>query len=105
MLKDSRITVRLFFSCVICYNLLIYEGKIDMTQKEKTKLYAYYVNKDMRLYDDLVTYENRYQVRSTDEVDHLESIISIVRKKTFDEVMLEVFRLLDLPPFQSKKGE
>lgn len=75
-----------------------------MTQKEKTKLYAYYVNKDMRLYDDLVTYENRYQVRSTDEVDRLESIISIVRKKTFDEVMLEVFRLLDLPPFQNKKG-
>lgn len=50
------------------------------------------------------TDENRYQVRSTDEVEHLESIISIVRKKTFDEVMLEVFRLLDLPPFQSKKG-
>lgn len=75
-----------------------------MTQKEKTKLYAYYVNKDMRIYDDLVTYEKRYQVRSRDEIDHLESIISIVRKKTFDEVMLEVFRLLDLPPFQSKKG-
>ena len=75
-----------------------------MTQKEKTKLYAYYVNKDMRLYDDLVTYSNRYQVRDTDEIDHLESIISIVCKKTFDEVMLEVFRLLDLPPFQSKKG-
>ena len=75
-----------------------------MKQKEITKLYAYYVNKDMRLEDDLVTYSNRYQVRNTDEVDHLESIISIVRKKTFDEVMLEVFRLLDLPPFQSKKG-
>ena len=88
---------------VIIY-LFIYERKIDMTQKERTKLYAYYVNKDMRLYDDLVTYENRYQVRSTDELDHLESIISIVRKKTFDEVMLEVFSLLDLPPFQSKKG-
>lgn len=75
-----------------------------MTEKEKTKLYTYYINKDMRLYDDLVTYSNRYQVRDTDEIDHLESIISIVRKKTFDEVMLEVFRLLDLPPFQSKKG-
>lgn len=75
-----------------------------MTEKEKTKLYAYYINKDMRLYDDCVTYSNRYQVRNTDEVDHLQSIISIVRKKTFDEVMLEVFRLLDLPPFQSKKG-
>nr|DAX08140.1 MAG TPA: hypothetical protein [Inoviridae sp.] len=75
-----------------------------MTQKEKTKLYAYYINKDMRLYDDLVTYSNRYQVRDTDEIDHLESIISIVRKKTFDEVILEVFRLLDLPPFQSTKG-
>lgn len=74
-----------------------------MTQKEKTKLYAYYVNKDMRLYDDLVTYENRYQVRSTDEVDHLESIISIVRKKMFNETMLEVFRLLNLPPFSKDK--
>lgn len=75
-----------------------------MTEKEKTKLYAYYINKDMRLYYDLVTYSNCYQVRDTDDIDHLESIISIVRKKTFDEVMLEVFRLLDLPPFQSKKG-
>ena len=75
-----------------------------MTEKEKTKLYAYYVNKDLRLNDDCVTYANRYLVRKADELDHLESIISIVRKKTFDEVMLEVFRLLDLPPFQSKKG-
>ena len=75
-----------------------------MKQKEITKLYAYYVNKDMRPEDDCTTYANRYAVRQTDEVDHLESIISIVRKKTFDEVMLEVFRLLDLPPFQNKKG-
>ena len=64
-----------------------------------------YINKDMWLYDDLVTYGNRYQVRSTDEIDHLESIISIVRKKTFDEVMLEVFRLLDLSPFQAKRAD
>lgn len=37
-----------------------------MTQKEKTKLYAYYVNKDMRLYDDLVTYEIgiKYEVQT-----------------------------------------
>ena len=75
-----------------------------MKIKEKELLLHYYYNKSQRLSDDCVTYENRYQVRSTDEVDHLESIISIVRKKTFDEVMLEVFRLLDLPPFQSKKG-
>lgn len=76
-----------------------------MTQKEKTKLYAYYVNKDMRLYLWWFSYIRKsVSSTSTDEVDHLESIISIVRKKTFDEVMLEVFRLLDLPPFQSKKG-
>lgn len=75
-----------------------------MKIKEKELLLHYYCNKSQRLSDDCVTYSNRYQVRDTDEVDHLESIISIVRKKTFDEVMLEVFRLLDLPPFQSKKG-
>lgn len=97
--------MRLFFSFVICYNLLIYERKIDMTQKEKTKLYAYYVNKDMRLYDDLVTYENRYQVRSTDEVDHLESIISIVRKKTFNEVMLEYLDFLTCHRFKAKRAD
>lgn len=76
-----------------------------MKNKEKELLLHYYYNKSNRLSDDCVTYANRYQIRDTDEVDHLESIISIVRKKTFDEVMLEVFRLLDLPPFQSKRGE
>lgn len=75
-----------------------------MKIKEKELLLHYYYNKSQRLSDDCVTYSNRYQIRDTDEIDHLESIISIVRKKTFDEVMLEVFRLLDLPPFQSKKG-
>lgn len=75
-----------------------------MKIKEKELLLHYYYNKSQRLSDDSVTYANRYQIRDTDEIDHLESIISIVRKKTFDEVMLEVFRLLDLPPFQSKKG-
>lgn len=74
-----------------------------MTEKEKTKLYAYYVNKDLRLNDDYVTYADRYSIRKADEVDHLESIISIVRKKMFNETMLEVFRLLNLPPFNREK--
>ncbi len=74
-----------------------------MTEKEKTKLYAYYVNKDLRLNDDCVTYADRYLIRKADEIDHLESIISIVRKKMFNETMLEVFRLLNLPPFNREK--
>ena len=74
-----------------------------MTEKEKTKLYAYYVNKDLRLNDDCVTYADRYLIRKADEIDHLESIISIVRKKMFNETMLEVFRLLNIPPFNREK--
>lgn len=74
-----------------------------MTEKEKTKLYAYYVNKDLRLNDDCITYADRYLVRKADELDHLESIISIARKKMFNETMLEVFRLLNLPPFSKDK--
>lgn len=74
-----------------------------MTEKEKTKLYAYYVNKDLRLNDDYVTYADRYLVRKADELDHLESIISIVRKKMFNETMLEVFQLLNIPPFNKEK--
>ena len=74
-----------------------------MTEKEKTKLYAYYVNKDLRLNDDYVTYADRYLIRKADEIDHLESIISIVRKKMFNETMLEVFRLLNIPQFNREK--
>lgn len=74
-----------------------------MTEKEKTKLYAYYVNKDMRLNDDYITYSDRYLVRKADELDHLESIICIVRKKMFNETMLEVFHLLNIPPFNREK--
>ena len=74
-----------------------------MTEKEKTKLYAYYVNKDLRLNDDYVTYADRYLVRKADELDHLESIISIVRKKMFNETMMEVFRLLNILPFNREK--
>lgn len=72
-----------------------------MREKEKEKLYQYYFNKELRLMDDIVTYENRYRVRDCDELDHLESIISIVRKKMFDEVMFDIFRLLNIPTYQS----
>ena len=76
-----------------------------MREKEKEKLYQYYFNKELRLMDDIVTYENRYCVRDCDELDHLESIISIVRKKMFDEVMFDVFRLLNIPTYQSYINE
>lgn len=76
-----------------------------MREKEKEKLYQYYFNKELRLMDDIVTYENRYRVRDCDELDHLESIISIVRKKMFDEVMFDVFRLLNISTYQSYINE
>ncbi len=75
-----------------------------MREKEKELLLRYYYNKDLRLQDDVVTYENRYRVRDCDEIDHLESIISIVRKKMFQEIMLEVFQLLKVGPFERKEN-
>lgn len=75
-----------------------------MKEKEKELLLQYYYSKDLRLQDDIVTYENRYRVRYCDEIDHLESIISIVRKNMFNEVMLEVFQLLKVGPFERKEN-
>lgn len=75
-----------------------------MKEKEKELLLQYYYNKDLRLQDDIVTYENRYRVRYCDEIDHLECIISIVRKNMFNEVMFEVFQLLKVGPFECKEN-
>lgn len=75
-----------------------------MREKEIELLMQYYLNKDVRLQDDIVTYENRYRIRECDEVDHLESIISIVRQKMFNETMLEVFRLLKIGPYDQNKN-
>lgn len=74
-----------------------------MKTKEKEILYNYIYHKDLRLTDDIVTYENRYRVRECDEVDHLESIIAITRKKAFDEFTLEIFKLLNIGPYESTK--
>lgn len=70
-----------------------------MKQKEKDDLFSYCYHKDLRLSDDVVTYEDRYRLRKCDEVDHLESIIAITRQKMFNEVMLEIFQILDLGPY------
>ena len=64
-----------------------------MKQKEKDDLFSYWYHKDLRLSDNVVTYEDRY------EVDHLESIIAITRQKMFNEVMLDIFRILELGPY------
>lgn len=52
-----------------------------MKQKEKELIYQYWHLKDLRLSDDVATYEDRYKIRKCDEVDHLESIIAITRQK------------------------
>lgn len=75
-----------------------------MKEKEKELLLKYYYNKDLRLHDDVVTYENRYCIRDCDEVDHLESIISIVRQKMFHEIMFDIFRILKIGPFEQRNN-
>jgi len=70
-----------------------------MNKSEREKIYQYWYRKDLRLTDDVATYEDRYKVRKTDEVDHLESIIAITRQKMFNEVMGDIFRILELGPY------
>lgn len=70
-----------------------------MNKSEREKIYQYWYRKDLRLTDDVVTYEDRYKIRKCDEVDHLESIIAITRQKMFNEVMLEIFQILELGPY------
>lgn len=77
--------------------------EVNMNKSEREKIYQYWYNKDLRLTDDVVTYEDRYKVRKCDELDHLESVIAITRQKMFDEVMGDIFRILELGPFDRKK--
>ena len=70
-----------------------------MNKSEREKVLQYWYLKDLRLTDDVVTYEDRFRVRKCDEVDHLESIIAITRQKMFNEVMLEIFQILELGPY------
>ena len=73
-----------------------------MNKSEREKLLQYWYLKDLRLSDDVATYEDRYKIRKCDEADHLESIIAITRQKMFDEVMLDIFRILELGPYDKR---
>lgn len=73
-----------------------------MNKSEREKIYQYWYRKDLRLTDDVATYEDRYRLRKCDEVDHLESIIAITRQKMFNEVMLDIFRILELVPYDKR---
>lgn len=73
-----------------------------MNKSEREKIYQYWYRKDLWLSDDVVTYEDRYRLRKCDEVDHLESIIAITRQKMFNEVMLEIFQILELGPYDKR---
>lgn len=73
-----------------------------MNKSEREKILQYWYLKDLRLSDDVVTYEDRYKIRKCDELDHLESIIAITRQKMFDEVMLDIFRILELGPYDKR---
>ena len=73
-----------------------------MNKSEREKILQYWYLKDLRLSDDVATYEDRYKIRKSDEADHLESIIAITRQKMFDEVMLDIFRILELGPYDKR---
>lgn len=73
-----------------------------MNKSERDKIYQYWYRKDLRLSDDVATYEDRYKIRKCDEADHLESIIAITRQKMFNEVMLDIFRILELGPYDKR---
>ena len=73
-----------------------------MNKSEREKILQYWYLKDLRLTDDVATYEDRYKIRKCDEADHLENIIAITRQKMFNEVMLDIFRILELGPYDKK---
>ena len=50
----------------------------------------------------VTTDQYRYKIRKCGEVDHLESIIAIARQKMFNEVMLDIFRILELGPYDKR---
>lgn len=76
--------------------------EVCMNKLEREKVLQYWYLKDLRLTDDVVTYEDRYKIRKCDEADHLESIIAITRQKMFNEVMGDIFRILEIGPFDRK---
>ena len=76
--------------------------EVNMNKSEREKILQYWYLKDLRLSDDVVTYEDRYKIRKCDELDHLESIIAITRQKMFNEVMGDIFRILEIGPFDRK---
>lgn len=76
--------------------------EVNMNKSEREKILQYWYRKDLRLSDDVVTYEDRYKIRKCDELDHLESVIAITRQKMFNEVMGDIFRILELGPYDRK---
>ena len=81
---------------------MIVDEVIFLNKSEREKVLQYWYLKDLRLTDDVVTYEDRYKIRKCDELDHLESIIAITRLKMFNEVMGDIFRILELGPYDRK---
>ena len=65
-----------------------------MRKREIELLFKYYVEKEARLHMDVIDYEDRYRLRSCDQVDHLESIIAITRYEAFREFFNEMLHIL-----------
>lgn len=67
-----------------------------MRKREIELLLNYYLHKTNHLRNDVTDLSDRYNLRRTDEVDHLESIIAIVRLKAFEEFMGDIIHILHL---------
>ncbi|MDE6020973.1 MAG: hypothetical protein K2H01_08275 [Ruminococcus sp.] len=67
-----------------------------MRRREIELLLNYYLHKTQHLRNDVTDLSDRYNLRRVDEVDHLESIIAIVRLKAFEEFMADIIQILHL---------
>lgn len=59
-------------------------------------IYEYLLNKSDRLENEINLFYNNLAFRQFDELDHLENIILITRKKAFDEFSRDLYNILKI---------
>lgn len=67
-----------------------------MTQEEITKYLQYSLAELQRLEHEVLRYQNTFNVRTLDEVDYLENIISLTRLRAFKDYTYDISRLLNI---------
>lgn len=72
-----------------------------MRQREKDLLMAYFYNYEIRLEDNVNSYDIRACRRRLDSLDHLEEIIAKERLNMFKSVREDIIRLLMIGDMQN----